>query len=609
MKKISYILFLALTTLFVSSCEKDMGPQVPADATAPSITSPSEAKTLVLTKLTENDQALSLEWSAADFKMDNIVLTYSIEVRKKGSDLERGIIIVPSATSPYNFTVSSLNKALLGAGYASDETHEVELLVVASNYKVSAPVALTVTTYFDAEPWSIIGSAVGGWNPENDQFMAYDAASESYSITLDMKPGEFKFRAPKRTADDVWKSNLGIDGGVVTHDNATDMSLTNGSSNIGVSGGNYTITLKVTGAAGEETGTFTIVQNSAGAYTDWTEAILDAVGDGISIDNATATADGSGWSWGNVILPGNEGKPTKDGSTYTWLWEGITLEADNGFKVRTKNGEEASNGISFDLGFGAIDATASSAKVVDKDGNISVTEKGTYSITVTIDAANGDAKKVVITEYVKYPSQIYLVGSLTGWNENEPHYIAPQDADAGKHVAFLTADATTKFKLLAAVGTWDDAYGIGDAAGKVAVGGDNVVAKDIPGYVDEGQYIMKIDLDAGTVELIKIAKVTVVGDGANANWPSDAGEHLGQELAYDAASKSFTANVNFNAAGEWKFRFNDSWDISLGSNEKDMTKLTLGGGNFDTPGAEAKKVSLFLESKEQFKATLAAVSK
>jgi hypothetical protein len=55
-------------------------------------------------------------------------------------------------------------------------------------------------------------------------------------------------------------------------------------------------------------------------------------------------------------------------------------------------------GANFDVGYSAVNVAASTNKVVDSGGNLTVTEKKAYNITLTIDAANSDAKEIIITE-------------------------------------------------------------------------------------------------------------------------------------------------------------------------------------------------------------------
>lgn len=92
-----------------------------------------------------------------------------------------------------------------------------------------------------AQRWGLIGSATpGGWNTDSN--MSWDAGLHAMTITIDLIPGEVKFRA-----NDDWGYNLG---------GAPD-NLTQEGANIAIAeAGNYTITLYLTG----DTGYCTIVK-------------------------------------------------------------------------------------------------------------------------------------------------------------------------------------------------------------------------------------------------------------------------------------------------------------------------------------------------------------
>ncbi|MBE0641789.1 MAG: hypothetical protein IH599_07115, partial [Bacteroidales bacterium] len=125
----------------------------------------------------------------------------------------------------------------------------------------------------------------------------------------------------------------------------------------------------------------------------------DAVGSGVSADNANAIPDPSSWGWGNQLLADNGAVPTVANNVYTWTWTAIILEANEGFKLRTLNGVAPPvGGANFDVGYSAVNVAASTNKVADSGGNLTVTEKKAYNITLKIDAANSDAKEIIITE-------------------------------------------------------------------------------------------------------------------------------------------------------------------------------------------------------------------
>lgn len=109
---------------------------------------------------------------------------------------------------------------------------------VAGYYRMKANTNALTWEAFRTE-WGLIGDAipVTGW--DSDQDLTYDAASDTWSITLDLNGGkEIKFRA-----NDAWDINFGDDG--------VDSSLEYNGANIAIAeSGNYTITLDLSTAGG-----------------------------------------------------------------------------------------------------------------------------------------------------------------------------------------------------------------------------------------------------------------------------------------------------------------------------------------------------------------------
>ncbi|MBS2098944.1 SusF/SusE family outer membrane protein [Carboxylicivirga linearis] len=590
-----YSALLLLLGLIVS-CEEDLKVEVPADAVNPELSAPETGGTYILEKVNEENVFATFEWSDADFVIP-VVEEYSIDVDIKGGDFSKNYVIASGISSPHEVTVGDFNKALLAAGFVDGEAHDIVLRVSANHHLATETIEMNVTTYFDAEPWTVIGSAVGGWDEANDQYMTYDKDNDVYTINLDMTPGEFKFRAPKK-GDDAWAYNYGLTGDSEVIENAEGVELTQDGANVLTLGGNYTITLDVTNE------TFSIVQNSAGDLTNWTDVVLDAVGTGVSADNPDATADGSSWNWGNVLLPDNEGKPTASGSLFTWTWTGIILEADEGFKLRTLNGVAApQNDISFDVGYGALDVENSSDKVVDKDGNFSVTEKGEYTITIEIDAANGDAKTVTIEEYTQYPEAVYLVGDATAYGWDTPgtkaeavmHKIAGGDANLGVFwkIAYLEADKG--FKISAA--DWESPnVGFGevtefDANGQtVSDNGGNM------SITASGMYTIVIDLRGGTTK-VSVTEVKVYGIGdAFGGWTEDVEANMFtvDNTAKTVTSPALTGNASIRSYVDHEW-IPDWWNAEFVPNEGVIEYRNDGGDPSAIDGTTGQVVTYMFD--------------
>jgi len=100
----------------------------------------------------------------------------------------------------------------------------------------------------------LVGSATpNGWDSP-DQKMDYNPATGTWSITLDLVDGEFKFRL-----NDGWAWNIGYNKSNTGNLN----DLFHDGNNIAITAGNYTITLTITQPNGpNEAGSCTVVKNN-----------------------------------------------------------------------------------------------------------------------------------------------------------------------------------------------------------------------------------------------------------------------------------------------------------------------------------------------------------
>lgn len=98
-------------------------------------------------------------------------------------------------------------------------------------YRIKADIS-NLTYEMLKTTWGLIGSATpGAW--DNDMDMTYDMDSKTWSVTLDLIPGEIKFRANK-----AWDLDYG--------DDDFNGSIEQGGNNIPVEeAGNYTVTLNL----------------------------------------------------------------------------------------------------------------------------------------------------------------------------------------------------------------------------------------------------------------------------------------------------------------------------------------------------------------------------
>ena len=229
--------------------------------------------------------------------------------------------------------------------------------------------------------WGLIGSLAACNNWANNVKLYVDGDYSVAKGVVFADNDQFKFRK-----GEAWGVELTYEG-IITIDAKLDLiDGTGGKQNSSIkTGGTYDVYLandlscyyvmtpgKTPADAGE----------AEKVLVDYTNCQMELVGSGVV--EQTGTTPDTAWSWGNVLLASNDGKPTKNADVYTWTWNNVQLSAE-GWKVRVLNAAESGGVASFDLGDGAVDKTASPNVQESGDGNIYVTA-GTYNITLVIDS-------------------------------------------------------------------------------------------------------------------------------------------------------------------------------------------------------------------------------
>jgi len=297
----------------------------------------------------------------------------------------------------------------------NDEPHSGDFYrgsIVESSDKFTVPEDGFYHVVFDTElkkvvvarvHWGLIGAATpNGWGGSTDMDeSAFNLETMSWTINdMELRGGDWKLRYSNGwkieldTTIDIGGGNVGVK--VNTNFGGTIDALVPGGPNIvNADPGMYNFEFKYVLGTGY---TLTATKTGDLPLTNWEGVKCDAVGTGVSADNANAIPDPSSWGWGNKLLADNDGAPTKDGDVYTWTWTDIVLEANEGFKVRSEDGvAPPSGGANFDAGLEAVDHANSSEHVSQEtSGNLVVDTKGTYTIVLKIDAANSDAKTITI---------------------------------------------------------------------------------------------------------------------------------------------------------------------------------------------------------------------
>jgi hypothetical protein len=257
--------------------------------------------------------------------------------------------------------------------------------------------------------WGVIGDATpGGWNSSTALTpSSFNKETMTFTKTeMELRSGQWKFRY-----SDGWKVVLdtivdlgGGDKGVKVNTNFGGTAITaleaGGDNFNNTVPGVYTVTMTWTLAAGHAV---TLLKTAELPLTNWTGVQVDMIGTGVSVDNTNAVVSTTWGNWGYTLLADGGAIPVVNGNLYTWTWAGVILEADSGFKIRTKDGvAPPSGGANFGVGLEAVDHANSSANVNTAiTGDITVSVKTAYDVIITIDADNSDAKVITINESVK----------------------------------------------------------------------------------------------------------------------------------------------------------------------------------------------------------------
>ena len=165
-----------------------------------------------------------------------------------------------------------------------------------------------------------------------------------------------------------------------------------------------------------------------------------------------------------------------------------------------------------------------------------------------------------------YPETIGVTGDFgdIDWNVSA----SPQlwgDVETGNYWGYVSMYGLTYGFKFTYGDTWVAGEAVEDAENEFRLGvGDNMM-------IAEGIYRWDVDLDAMTAKATPLAKVGLIGDGVG-GW----GDEDDVELVRDPEDGLYKAVGVACSDGEFKVRFDGSWDHNLGGDAED---LSIGGDN------------------------------
>lgn len=294
--------------------------------------------------------------------------------------IKRGVLSTGADAPAMKVTESGLYHIVLDLNEANDLAFGAQIVL--------APVQ-----------WGVRG-AMNGWGFTAMPTPAFNQTTMTYVLEncAVASTGAFKFAYGagwKLDLDDAGKvkanTNLGIDAEAAGE--LGDNALVPNGKDINIARGIYKITLTWTlkGGAIKNGYTATIEKTGTLEAVDYSNCQMELVGAGVA--EQTGSSADTAWSWGQVLLASNDGKPAKNGDVYTWTWSNVQLTTD-GWKIRTLNAQASGGVNNFDLGADKID-TANSVEGTSTSGDIILAAAGKYNVTLAIDAA-ADTRTITI---------------------------------------------------------------------------------------------------------------------------------------------------------------------------------------------------------------------
>ena len=195
--------------------------------------------------------------------------------------------------------------------------------------------------------------------------------------------------------------------------------------------------------------------------------------------------------------------------------------------------------------------------------------------------------KVIVTPYLASPiytfTDYYLIGNaaIGNWDNNATNasmlpLLKTADKNVYTYTGLFKSGKDIGFKIVRDKGSWDPQYGYGAADGALSMDGSSGNLS-VPA---DGYYKFTFDLAALTYKLETVAaptttytSISIIGT-VNGNWDKDT--QLVQS-AFDPHVWSVQGVAL--KGGEFKFRANNAWDVSWGTNSEYYGTAAKGGAN------------------------------
>jgi len=185
------------------------------------------------------------------------------------------------------------------------------------------------------------------------------------------------------------------------------------------------------------------------------------------------------------------------------------------------------------------------------------------------------------------PQQLYIPGAHNGWNPATAPIVYSPNLD-WKFDGYVYMAAGNEFKFTPAP-NWDASYGDGGGGTLSTSGGNLSVA-------ETGFYRLTVDMSKDPYTYtVTATSWGLIGDATVGGWNTST------PMTLNTATGEWTATTTLSAAGTFKFRANDGWDINLGG---DVNNLTYNGANISVASDGTYLITLKLGDASAYKCTV-----
>jgi len=153
MKKLSLLILSIFSIAALLSCEKsEMGPVAnTSQPGAPDLTSPESGASYTMSEDQADDTLMTIEWTEPDFGFA-AAPTYNVQMAEAGTEFESPMELASVQSTSLPVLVKDLNNMLLSENFAANNSHSLELRVMASisdsvTKAASEPVTISATPY------------------------------------------------------------------------------------------------------------------------------------------------------------------------------------------------------------------------------------------------------------------------------------------------------------------------------------------------------------------------------------------------------------------------------------------------------------------------------